>query len=89
MTIAQELIDSFARIVRSDGGTIGIISATDERTELAYMPGTDPDCADGACVLPHLELQEMMREWLARRAPGHVLVIRLAAKGNIAAGEQA
>lgn len=89
MTIAQELLDSFARIVRGDGGTLGIISATEARTELAYTPGIDPDCADGACALPHIELQEMMREWLARRAPGHALVVRLVPNGAPETGEHA
>lgn len=77
MTVAAQLIDSFARIVRADGGQLTLIAEAEDRIELGYAPGHDPDCADGACVLPHVELQEMMSEWLSRRAPGTAVVVRL------------
>ena len=80
MSIAQQLIDSFARMVRADGGELSLISEQEGRVELGYAPGHDPECADGACVLPHVELQEMMSEWLGRKAPGMIVVVRLAQK---------
>lgn len=73
--VARQLLDSFARIVRSDGGSIEIVSAEDDKIVIAYAAGTDEDCESGACVLPHLELQDMMREWLSRRAPGCSVVV--------------
>lgn len=76
MSIASQLMDSFARIVRADGGSLTLISEQEGRIELGYAPGHDPDCATGACVLPHVELQEMMAEWLSRRAPGTAVVVR-------------
>lgn len=77
MSIAQQLIDSFARIVRADGGQLSLLSEEEGRIAFGYAPGHDPECADGACVLPHVELQEMMAEWLARRAPGTTVTVRL------------
>jgi Fe-S cluster biogenesis protein NfuA len=75
--VARQLLDSFARIVRSDGGSIEIVSAENDRIVVAYAAGADEECESGACVLPHLELQEMMREWLSRRAPGCSVVVTL------------
>ena len=78
MDVAEQLIDSFARIVRGDGGAIRLVSADEAHIEVAYIPGTDEACDSGACVLPHLELQDIMREWLSRRAPGRTVLVRLA-----------
>jgi Fe-S cluster biogenesis protein NfuA len=75
--VARQLVDSFARIVRSDGGAIEIVSAQDDRIVVAYTAGVAEECESGACVLPHLELQDMMREWLSRRAPGCSVVVTL------------
>ncbi len=80
MSIAQQLIDSFARMVRMDGGELTVISEQDDRITLGYAAGQDPECASGACVLPHLELQEMMSEWLNRKAPGTAVTVRLIQK---------
>ncbi len=77
MSIAQQLIDSFARMVRMDGGELTVISEQDDRITLGYAAGHDPECTSGACVLPHLELQEMMSEWLGRKAPGTAVTVRL------------
>ena len=76
MTIAGQLIDNFGRIARADGGRLSLISEDERRITIGYAPGRDPECADGACVLPHLELQEMMAEWLARRAPETTVIVR-------------
>ena len=40
-----------------------------------YTLGADPTCADGACVLPDTELQELMSETLLRRDPSWRVVI--------------
>jgi len=77
MPLAQQLIDSFARIVRANGGAISILAADGDKIRLGYSPGVDEECTTGQCVLPHLELQEMMREWLSRRAPGATVSVQL------------
>ena len=77
MDVAKQLVDSFARMVRIDGGSLQILSVEGSNIRLGYTPGVDPECASGACVLPHLELQEMMREWLSRRDPGANVSVQL------------
>ena len=76
--VAQQLLESFARMVRADGSQIEIVSEEPERITIGYRPGeVGPDCESGACILPHVELQEMMREWMSRRAPGRTVSVRL------------
>lgn len=82
MEVAQQLVDSFARMVRMDGGSVQILSADAGKIRLGYTPGVDEECTTGACVLPHLELQEMMREWLSRRAPEATVSIQLIRKAD-------
>jgi hypothetical protein len=82
METAQQLVDSFARMVRMDGGSLHILSAEQGRIRLGYTPGVDEECATGACVLPHLELQEMMREWLSRRDPAATVSVQLIKKAD-------
>lgn len=80
MDVAQQLVDSFARMVRMDGGSLQILSAEAGKIRLGYSSGVDETCATGACVLPHLELQDMMREWLSRRDPTATVSIQLIKK---------
>jgi hypothetical protein len=77
LEIARQLVDSFARIVRSNGGSIGIASASDGQIIIDYMQGSEDICESGACILPHVELQDMMREWLSRRAPDCSVTVKL------------
>jgi len=35
----------------------------------SYRPGTASECSEGVCIMPHVELQEMMAETLSRRDP--------------------
>jgi hypothetical protein len=44
---------------------------------VGYKPGVDPTCDEGSCVLPHLELQQLMAETLARRAKDVRVVVEL------------
>jgi hypothetical protein len=82
MDIAQQLVTSFAHMVRIDGGSLQILSVQDRDIRLGYTPGVNTECVTGACVLPHLELQEMMREWLSRRDPGANVSIQLVKKAD-------
>ena len=54
MEVAQQLVNSFARMVRMDGGSLQILSAEGGKIRLGYTPGVDEECTTGACVLPHL-----------------------------------
>jgi hypothetical protein len=80
MDVAKQLVDSFARMVRMDGSRLQILSVEGRNIRLGYTPGVDVECTTGACVLPHLELQEMMREWLSRRDPGANVSVQLVKK---------
>jgi hypothetical protein len=82
MDVAKQLVDSFARMVRMDGGTLTILSVEGRNILLGYTPGADVECTTGACVLPHVELQEMMREWLSRRDPGANVSVQLVRKAD-------
>jgi hypothetical protein len=68
---ATALIERFARMVERDGGTLRLLTAEGGTVRIGYRPGSaEPDCADGACVLPGAELQKLMSETAARRSPG-------------------
>jgi hypothetical protein len=79
--VAQQLLNSFSRMVRGDGGQVEILDDAADIV-IGYRPGgPPPDCETGACVLPHVELQDMMREWMARRSPGRQVSVRLLQPG--------
>ena len=79
MSIANELVAQFGRMVRSEGGSLIVLDESDSAVRIGYVSGEDPNCESGACVLPPAELQTMMSEWLARRAPGTTVVVQPAA----------
>ena len=56
-----------------------VLDESDSAVRIGYVSGEDPNCESGACVLPPAELQTMMSEWLARRAPGTTVVVQPAA----------
>ena len=80
--IAQELVSSFGRMVRADGGSLVVVSVEGDDIRLGYTPGEAPSCESGACILPHVELEEMMREWLGRRSPSATVSIQLVRKSD-------
>lgn len=70
-TLLTELIARFQRMVARDGGELTLLGADTDTIRVAYRLGTvDPECADGVCVLPEAELQQLMNETVARRSPG-------------------
>jgi hypothetical protein len=70
MSVAENIVQQFGRMVQRDGGALRLIGVEGNLIRLGYKAGHDPACTDdGACILPHVELQEMIAETLARRAP--------------------
>ena len=58
-------------MVARDGGELTVVTARPDAVRLRYRPADDgPDCADGACVLAHRELEQLMGETFARQWPG-------------------
>ena len=76
MGVAETLVTQFSRMVERDGGKLRLIEVDGNNIRLGYKAGHDPDCTDdGACVLPHVELQDMIAETLKRRAPEMQVVV--------------
>jgi hypothetical protein len=69
MSIANQLLASFERIAASDGGTLTLLAENDETIRMGYRSGGEADCDNGVCMLPHAEIEAMMRDWMARKAP--------------------
>jgi hypothetical protein len=67
MDIAATLVSQFDRMVRRDGGSVALLGVDDGVIRVAYRPGVDQACDTDACVMPHIELQQLMAETLARR----------------------
>ena len=80
METAQQLVANFVRMVRADGGSLELLSAEGGKIRVGYAPGHDEECTTGACILPHVELQQMMTEWLARRDPSATVIVQLVKK---------
>ena len=74
---AETLVRQFDRMVKRDGGSLSLLGADDDVISVGYKPGIDPTCDEGSCVLPHLELQQLMAETLARRAKDVRVVVEL------------
>ena len=77
MEIAKVLIAQFEHMVRRDGGSLSLIGADDTTIRVGYRMGSDVNCDSGACVLPHIELQELMNETISRRAPTMKVVVQV------------
>ena len=74
---AETLVRQFDRMVKRDGGSLSLLGADGEVIRVGYKPGVDPTCDEGSCILPHLELQQLMAETLARRAKDVRVVVEL------------
>jgi ketosteroid isomerase-like protein len=74
---AETLVRQFDRMVKRDGGSLSLLGTDDTVIRVGYKPGIDPTCDEGSCVLPHLELQQLMAETLARRAKDVRVVVEL------------
>jgi len=74
---AETLVRQFDRMVKRDGGSLSLLGADGAVIRVGYKPGVDPTCDEGSCILPHLELQQLMAETLARRAKDLRVVVEL------------
>jgi hypothetical protein len=67
----ESLIDRFRRMVARGGGELTVVADTPDAVRLRYRSAEgDQGCVDGACVLPHRELEQLMGETFARQHPG-------------------
>ena len=64
---ATTLVRQFDRMVERDGGSVVLLDVHNGLIRVGYRPGVDPDCTGDVCVMPHVELQQLMAETLARR----------------------
>jgi hypothetical protein len=69
MSLAQTLVDQFGRMVSRDGGELSLLGEDGKVIRIGYRLGVDPTCEDGACVMPHVELEQLMNETASRRDP--------------------
>ncbi len=74
---AEAVLAQFEHMVGRDGGILSLLGVQDGVMRVGYRLGADPTCENGACVMPHLELQELMNETLARRNPPMQVVVQL------------
>ena len=78
MDIATTLVNQFDRMVKRDGGAVSLLGVADGVIRVAYRPGVDPTCTDdGVCVMPQVELEQLMAETLARRDATMRIVVEL------------
>jgi hypothetical protein len=74
-SVADSLVEQFDRMVRRDGGELCLLGVEGGVVRVGYRVGVDPSCTDGSCVLPQVELQQLMGETLSRRDPALRVVV--------------
>jgi hypothetical protein len=74
---ATALVSQFDRMVQRDGGAVSLIEVADGVIRVGYRPGADATCETDACVLPQVELEQLMAETLARRDAALRIVVEL------------
>ena len=75
--VTNTLIEDFDRMVRRDGGQLSLLGVDHDVVVVGYRLGADSSCVDGACVMPGLELEQLMNETLARRNPSLRVVVEV------------
>jgi Fe-S cluster biogenesis protein NfuA len=68
MTPGQTLVRQFEPMVRRDGGALSLLTEDEALIRIGYRQGRPAECESGTCILPHVELQGLINETLARRA---------------------
>ena len=77
MDIAATLVSQFDRMVKRDGGAVSLLGVDGSTNRVAYKPGLDEACEGDMCIMPHLELEQLMAETLARRDATLKVVVEL------------
>jgi hypothetical protein len=67
VAFATTLVRQFDHMVKRDGGSVVLLAVGDGVIRVGYRPGVDPECTGDVCVMPHIELQQLMTETAARR----------------------
>jgi hypothetical protein len=75
--VVDTVVEQFARMVSRDGGDLSLLGVEGDTIRVGYRMGADPDCIDGVCVLPALEVQQLMNETLVRRDPSLRVVVEV------------
>ena len=75
MSTAETLVVQFGRMVAGDGGAVSLLEDGPDLIRIGYRMGRAPACDGDVCVMPHLELQDLMNETLQRREPLRRLVV--------------
>lgn len=78
MSVAETLVKHFDRMVRRDGGSVALVGVEGACITVRYKPGHAAECDSGVCIMPHVELQALMAEALAQRAPEMSIRVLLA-----------
>jgi Fe-S cluster biogenesis protein NfuA len=65
---AEALVEQFQQMVRRDGGTLSLLGLAPGVVKVGYTQGADSGCADGTCMLPPAELEQLMTETVRRRS---------------------
>ena len=63
---AETVVDRFNKIVSEEGGSVQIVSMSDDTLNLRYKPGKS-DCE--ACVMLPDDLRDLIHEALERQMP--------------------
>lgn len=64
---AEALVAQFSRMVARGGGSLELLGTEGDVIRIGYRLGGDPTCEDGTCVLPDVELEQLMNETVRRR----------------------
>jgi hypothetical protein len=65
---AEALVEQFQQMVRRDGGRLSLLGLAPGVVRVGYTQGVDAGCAEGTCVLPPAELEQLMTETVRRRS---------------------
>jgi hypothetical protein len=65
--VAASLVAQFNRMVERDGGSLELLGTDGGVITVGYRLGSPAACEDGSCVLPDVELGQLMAETLRRR----------------------
>lgn len=75
MNPGEQIVFEFQRLVQRDGGLLTLRSFDGSAMTIEYRAGQAAHCDSNQCVLPHLELEELINETVQRRYPDCKVII--------------